>query len=88
MPHLNRTQALVEKNESGMVILPIITRVREPPHSELVARRMSIEIFRRYSVMLIHSAYDAPSTDLCRHREARELLCQYFRHLLLSNLLQ
>jgi len=80
MPHLNRTQALVEKNESGTGVMPIVTRVREPPHSELVARRPNEEIFRGYSVMLIHSAYDAPSTDLCRHREARERLCQYFRH--------
>ena len=80
MPHLDRTQALVEKNESGTGDLTIVTRVREPPHSELVARGMNIEIFRRYTVMLIHSAYDAPSTDLFRHREARELFCQCFRH--------
>jgi hypothetical protein len=78
----------VEKNESGTGILPIVARVREPPHSELVARRMNIEIFRRYTAMLIHSAYDAPSTDLCGHKEARELFCQYFRHLLLSDLFQ
>ena len=88
MPHLNRTQALVEKNESGTGVLTIVARVCKPPHSELVARGMNIEIFRRYTVMMLHSAYDAPSIDLCRHREARELLCQYFSHLLLSDLLQ
>jgi hypothetical protein len=42
MPHLDRTQALVEKNESGTGVLTIVTRVREPPHSELVARGMNI----------------------------------------------
>jgi len=88
MPHLNRTQALVEKNESWTGVLPIVSRVREPPHSELVARRPNIEMFRRYTLMLIHSAYDTPSTDLCRHREARELLCQYFIHLHLSDFFQ
>ena len=88
MPHLDRTQALVEKNESGTGILPIVARVCKSPHSELVANRMNIEIFRQYTVILIHSAYDAPSTDLCRHREARELFCQCFGHLHLSDFFQ
>ena len=68
MPHLNRTQAFVEKNESGTGVLPIVTRVCKPPHSELVARGMNIEIFCRYAVIVLHSVYDAPSIDLCRHK--------------------
>ncbi len=80
MPHLNRTQALVEKNESGSGVLPIVIRVGKSPHSELVASSMNIEIFGRYAVLILHSAYDAPSTDLCKHREARELRFRNFRH--------
>ena len=80
MPHLNRTLALVEKNESGTGVLTIVSRVREPPHSELVARGLDREVFSRYSVIMLHSAYDAPSTDLSRSKEKRELFCYYFRH--------
>ena len=58
----------------------MVTRVCKPPHSELVARGMNIEIFGRYTVLILHSAYDAPSTDLCKHREARELRFHNFRH--------
>jgi hypothetical protein len=41
----------------------------ELPHSEPAARRNDIKIFHRYTVIVLHSAYDAPSRDLSRHDE-------------------
>jgi len=66
MPHFNRTQTLMEKYQGGSRALTVGIKVCELPHSEPVASRNDIKIFRRYKDIMLHSAYDTPSTDLSR----------------------
>jgi hypothetical protein len=72
MPHLDRAQPLVEKNESGAGVQPIAVRVCKPPHSELMARSMNEEILGRYTVSTFHGTEKIPSANVFQQSVERD----------------
>ena len=67
VPHLNRTQAFVEKNESGPRVVPVVTRVGKSPHSELVASSPNETVLGRYTVSTFHGNEKLPSANVSQH---------------------